>query len=114
MTEKQMAMAQEALGRAQGGLSMGNYAAVYHGFMAKGIAQADIEPRENVLTYHAWRALGRQVCKGQHGVKLLTWLTTDRKTTEQDAETGETKDVIKTARRPQAATVFHISQTEPI
>ena len=27
----------------------------------------------DVLTYHAWRALGRQVRRGEHGVKVCTF-----------------------------------------
>lgn len=48
----------EALSRAVNGLSLGNYPAIFGGFMAKGIPEAEIKPRENVFTYQAWRALG--------------------------------------------------------
>ena len=47
---------------------------------------SDILPRENVFTYHAWRALGRQVRRGEHGVKVTTWIPTERK--ELDEKTG--------------------------
>jgi hypothetical protein len=62
-------MQQEALSRAASGSSLTNWPAIIHGFMAKGIPEADIRPRENIFTYHAWRALGRQVRRGEHGVK---------------------------------------------
>ena len=73
---------QEALGRAVGGQSMTNFVAIFHGFMAKGIPEDEIKPRENVFTFHAWRALGRQVRRGEHGVKVSTWVPMDKKTGE--------------------------------
>ena len=95
----------EALGRAAGGLSLGNYPAIFAGFAQMGIPQSDIKPRENVFTFQAWKALGRHVRKGQHGVKVLTFIST----TKEDKETGEKV----TRRRPWSTTVFHISQTAP-
>ena len=64
----------EALSRAKGGQSMTNYPAIYTGFMAKGIPEAEIKPRENVLTFQAWKAVGRCVRKGEHGVKVVTYV----------------------------------------
>ena len=98
----------EALARAQTNSSVKNYAAIFEGFIAKGIPEDDIIPRENVLTYHAWRAKGRQVEKGQHGVKVCTWVSVSKKV--QDPDTGEEKK--DKFRRPKTATVFHISQTK--
>jgi hypothetical protein len=40
------------------------------GFTAKGIAAADIKPRENVLTFHGWLAKRSAVKKGEHGVRV--------------------------------------------
>lgn len=60
----------EALSRAINGESLLNYPAILDGFAAKGIT--DVEPRINVFTYHAWRAKGRQVRKGEHGVRVIT------------------------------------------
>jgi hypothetical protein len=51
-----------------------NYSAIFQGFMAKGIAETDIKPRENVFTFHAWKALGRSVKRGEHGVKVVTFI----------------------------------------
>lgn len=99
---------QEALTRAQGNGSVRNYGAIFAGFAEMGIPESDILPRENVLTYHAWQALGRQVKKGQHGVQITTWIPVSKKVT--DPETGEEKK--DTFRRPKLATVFHISQTQ--
>jgi antirestriction protein ArdC len=100
-------IAAEALDRATTGQALTNYPAIYQGFLARGIAESDIRPRENVLTYHAWRALGRQVRKGEHGVKVVTFIPSTRK----DRDTGED---IKVGLRPWTSTVFHISQTEPM
>jgi hypothetical protein len=109
---------QEALSRAATGQSLTNWPAIIHGFMAKGIPEQDIRPRENVFTYHAWRALGRQVRRGEHGVKVVTFVTT--KGTE-DTDGVATNDLDGTDkpkrggfRRPWTATVFHVSQTDPI
>src|SRR5207245_10929477 len=111
--EERAAMQQEALGRAVGGQSFANWPAIIQGFAVKGIPEDQIKPRENVFTYHAWRALGRQVRRGEHGVKVSTWVPMDKKTGEIDPDTGEEKKV-KLGRRAWTATVFHVSQTDPI
>jgi antirestriction protein ArdC len=86
--------------------------------MAKGIPEHEIRPRENVFTYHAWRALGRQVRRGEHGVKVVTFVTSKGKEDKDGVATndldGTDKPKIGGARRPWMATVFHISQTDPI
>lgn len=97
----------EAYDRATQGQSWSNYGPIFDGFTAKGIPAGEIIPRENVLTYHAWRAVGRQVRKGEKGVKVTTWIPM----TKTDKETGEKQ---KIGRKPWNATVFHISQTDPI
>jgi antirestriction factor ArdC-like protein len=99
---------QEALDRATTSASFANYPAIYQGFIAKGIPEADILPRENVFTFHAWKAKGRSVRKGEHGVKVTTFITIGDKT---DPVTGE--KISEGYRRPHTTTVFHISQTEP-
>src|ERR1019366_7660938 len=96
---------QEALGRAADGVSLGNYPAIFAGFAQMGIPQSEIKPRENVFTFAAWKALGRHVRKGQHGVKVVTF----NSTTNEDKETCQKV----TRRRPWSTTVFHISQTAP-
>jgi antirestriction protein ArdC len=95
-TEKQA----EALQRAATGQSFTNYPAILDGFTAKGISPDDINPRENVFTFNAWKALGRVVRKGEHGVRIVTFIETE-------------KDGQKT-RRPWHTTVFHVSQTESL
>src|ERR1700686_3150064 len=101
------AIRQEALTRAISGQTMSNYPAIYQGFVAKGIPDSEILPRENVFTFNAWRALGRTVRRGEHGVKVLTFIDCQKK----DEETGQLKERF---RRPFSTTVFHISQTDEI
>lgn len=54
-------------------------------------------PRVDVFTYNAWLAKGRQVKKGEKGVKIFTFI--------------ERKDGSK---QPRSVTVFHVSQTESL
>ena len=101
---------QEALSRAASGIVLSNYPAIFEGFIAKGIAESEIKPRENVFTFNAWKALGRYVRKGEHGVKVCTYAPVERK--EIDPATGAER--IVEGKRPWMATVFHVSQTEPM
>ncbi|MFL5329897.1 MAG: ArdC-like ssDNA-binding domain-containing protein [Gemmataceae bacterium] len=101
----------EALSRAATGQSLSNWPAIIDGFTAKGIPESEILPRENVFTYHAWRALGRQVRRGEHGVRVLTFVACDAKSgTSQEGEAQAKRRF----NRPWSATVFHVSQTDPI
>ncbi|MCP3050725.1 ssDNA-binding domain-containing protein [Xanthomonas euvesicatoria pv. allii] len=97
-------VAEQALMNAVGQSSTANYAAIVEGFLQLGIAPEDIRPRENIFTFNAWRALGRVVRRGQHGVRVVTVLPC----TKKDAITGIELDVKKVRR----TTVFHISQTD--
>ncbi len=99
----------QALSRAKGGLSTSNYAVIYTGLEAKGIPQAEIEPRVNVLTFHAWKAVGRRVKKGERGVKVFTYAPITK--TVEDPETGE-KRTVTIGKRPWSTTVFHVTQTQ--
>lgn len=103
----QSAMAQESLNRAVSSQSVMNYQGIFDGFLAMGIPEAEIKPRENVFTFWAWKALGRRVMKGQHGVEACTFVPVGEST---DKETGEKKAGF---RMPRTTTVFHVSQTEP-
>jgi hypothetical protein len=98
----------ESLKRAVSGQSFSNFPAIFQGFAAKGIPESEIKPRENVFTFQAWKALGRVVRRGEHGVKVVTFI--DSKSKEIDKDTGKPTLV----RRPWTTTVFHISQTEPL
>src|SRR6266478_5788921 len=98
----------ESLKRAVHGQSFTNFPAIFQGFAAKGIPETEIKPRENVFTFQAWKALGRVVRRGEHGVKVTTFI--ESKSKEIDSDTGEQKII----RRPWTTTVFHVSQTEPL
>src|SRR6266568_3546107 len=98
----------EALTRAISGQSFSNFPAIFQGFAAKGIPEYEIKPRENVFTFQAWKALGRSVKKGEHGVKVVTFI--ELTVTERDPSTSE--QVERSFRSPHSTTVFHISQTE--
>ena len=97
---------QQALTNATTQNSESNYDAIFEGFIEKGISEEDIIPRENVFTYNAWKALSRQVKKGEHGVKITTWIPCKKK----DKKTGKEEKFM----RPKNTTVFHISQTQTI
>ena len=77
---------------------------VVEAFVGRGIPEDDILPRRNVFTYHAWKELGRQVRKGEHGVRLQVWIT-------KPEETKDGKVTRKARTYPKYTTVFHISQT---
>ena len=110
MKKDKIELQKEALNRATQNISMMNYPEIFRSFIERGIPEDDIIPRENVLTYNAWLAVGRQVKKGEHGVRVLTWIQTSKDIL--DEQTEEIKN--ETHRRPHSATVFHISQTQPV
>jgi hypothetical protein len=99
---------QDALNRAVSSHSLSNFPAIFRGFAAKGIPESEIKPRENVFTFDAWKALGRVVRRGEHGVKVCTFV--ERQGKELDQDTGERKMI----RLPWTTTVFHISQTDAL
>lgn len=110
--EERAAMDAESLTRATTGQSYANWPAIITGFVERGIPETEIKPRENVLTFHAWRARGRTVRRGEHGVRVLSYVEYQRK--DKDAEPGEVSSKDRTGRRPIAAYVFHVSQTESL
>jgi hypothetical protein len=75
-------------------------------FADRGIDPEEITPRENVLTFRAWKAVGRQVAKGATGVSVTTWIPC--KESKRQAKDGEEP---KQKLRPKTARLFHISQT---
>lgn len=97
----------EALERAQTSSSPYNEALVVAAFVERGLEASEIKPRENVLTFDAWKALGRHVRKGEKSVKVRCFYTTEAKT---DEATGEE---IPGGRFMSLAYLFHISQTDP-
>jgi hypothetical protein len=96
-------MQQESLSRAVAGQSLTNWPAIIQGFLAKGIPEHDIRPQENVFTYHAWRALGWQVRRGEHGVKAVTFVAV--KDSKEDVDGIATNDVDGTNKRKDWADV---------
>jgi hypothetical protein len=113
-TRKQAELQNEALSRAVSSLSLSNYPAIIQGFLDKGIPASDITPRENVFTYHAWRAKGRQVRKGEHGVRVVTWIPVNQKPDESnEIELADDDAPKRQGKRPWSAVVFHVLQTDP-
>ena len=109
----------EALNRAMQGRSTSNLNEIFKGFKAMGIAEVDILPRQNIFTFWAWKALGRKVCKGEHGVRVTTWIESRRQLRsdpiDQQSNTADAaSDAHTRSRFSRPVTVFHISQTEPV
>lgn len=87
----------EALARIQSRVSKNDFAAIVQ-FAECGIHPNDISPRLNVLTFKAWKAMGRRVAKGATGQKVCVWVPVE-------------KDGKEDGVRPITAVLFHISQT---
>jgi antirestriction protein ArdC len=100
--QEREAMQLEALGRARNCRSAGNMIAVITEFVDRGIPASEITPGENVLTFNAWKALGRHVKRGEKGVKVCTM----RPVTDDSGEIA--------GRAFTSAYVFHVSQTAEI
>ena len=113
---KREAMQAEALSRAQNGQSFGNFPAIIAGMVEKGIPEAEILPRVNVFTYNAWQGLGRQVRRGQHGVKIVTYAHRDapKGCSCKLCREGCPDRCAHAGRRPVPSSVFHVTQTDPI
>lgn len=110
MTQTASERQAEALARAQSNRSTANYGPIFDGFIEKGIPADEILPRENVFTFAAWKAKGRSVRKGEHGVKVVTWIPTTKTLAPAD---GGPERITTEAKMPRTVTVFHISQTDP-
>ena len=87
----------EALARIQSRVSQNDFAAIVQ-FANCGIHPNDITPRVNVLTFKAWKALGRRVAKGATGQKVCVWVPVEK--------AGKPDGV-----RPINAVLFHECQT---
>ena len=101
-------MQADALARAEQGESLSNYAAIFEGMAERGIDLDDVLPRENVFTFNAWRAKGRQVMAGKgQGVAVVTWIP-------RRGKEGESADGKSTGGAyPKTSYVWHVSQTAP-
>jgi len=98
--------AQKALNRIQSNPSVANFSAVYAAFAEKGIPMDNIKPKENVLTFTAWKAKGRCVKKGEKGVKVVSWIEIEGKPAKQGEKT--------TRKQPIRACLFHVTQTKAL
>lgn len=114
MTKEEMQ--KEALRNATQNKSFANYTTIFEGFSEKGISMNDIKPRENVFTYRAWLELGRQVKKGEKGVKVVSFIKGKAKVEKEggSATKGEGEKKLGGGMFPRTTTVFHITQTEEI
>ncbi|MGL6124262.1 MAG: class I SAM-dependent methyltransferase [Shewanella sp.] len=74
-------------------------------FAAHGITAT---PRVDVFKFSAWKALGRQVCKDEHGCRLTVYVDFNGKKESGDEEPSTF------GKKRKGVSVFHISQTEPI
>jgi len=110
---ERLQMAQDALARARSNPSIANYATVIEAFADRGINPCDIDPKTNVFTFNAWRALGRTVRRGEKSVKITTFVPCNRPG-EPAAPTEPGATPAPRSMRPVTACVFHISQTDPI
>lgn len=104
-THEKIEAGRETVRKAKSNMNIYNDLLVIESLAAKGIPANEISPRDNVFTYNAWLSLGRQVKKGQHGVKIPVIMKKEH-TTEHGQK--EMKQFWKNV------TVFHISQTTVI
>ncbi|QDV75402.1 ArdC-like ssDNA-binding domain-containing protein [Botrimarina mediterranea] len=106
----------EALARIRSGASRNDLAAVF-AFADCGIDPFDVRPRQNVLTFRAWQALGRRVAKGATSVRVEVWIPTRGKSTDDDSSRGSDASIGGAAARDglrlKTAFLFHESQTVP-
>lgn len=101
-----------ALNRAENGNSLANFGLIFEGFMAMDIPEDQIRPRENVFTWGAWKAKGRQPRRDERAnyVTVNTWRPVFGDVTQRDGSTKKGK----TGMVPTTARVYHESQTEPM
>lgn len=95
----------------------GNDVAVMAEFSRRGIALDDIQtfgPAQNVRTYRAWRALGRQVQRGERGVRITVYGQAEPGPEVRIDATGAVCEPAAPRRFACSAHVFHITQTAPI
>lgn len=82
-------------------------AAKFHGYSANNVLLIMLQRPDatRVAGFQTWKSLGRYVCKGEHGIRLLA----PCKYKVEDGETGEDRWIL---RGFTTATVFDISQTD--
>jgi len=94
---------EQALKRIQSTMSKNDIAVVLQ-FADCGIHPDEIDPRENVLTFRAWKAKGRRVAKGAISQRITVWIPKSKKKGDDSKES-------KGSCYPKTTSVFHISQT---
>lgn len=72
-------------------------------YSARNVQLLELAGATEVAGYREWQALGRQVRRGEHGIKIGAPIV------KKDPDTGEAKMV-----NVSTATVFDVSQTDPI
>ena len=100
---------EEALARIQSMGFCNNDALAIMAFSDAGIPPDDIDPRNNVLTFRAWKAKGRQVAKGATSVRVTVWIPKKGKQDEEAPKDGEKK--ASGGMYPKTTSLFHVSQT---
>jgi protein-L-isoaspartate O-methyltransferase len=100
----------DALARIEASQNASNYPAIVSAFAARGIPAEQVLPRENVFTYRAWQAKGRQVKRGEKSVKIDVWIEYEKK----PGEGAPAASPAEKCRARRSVAVFHISQTEAI
>lgn len=105
MQKPNVARCRKSLDNAVSRSSSSNYPAIIDGFAAMGIPAEKVFPRENVFTFNAWIALGRQVCEGAQAVVVLTYV---------GCRGGRAKAGAAGRVRPVLTQLYHISQTAPV
>ena len=94
----------ETQARTFDGHSTANETIVLMELAAKGCTSC--EPYKDIFTYRRWQAQGFQVQKGEHGIKLTTYIPIHK--TDDDGKQ------VQTGRRPRTTTVFCACQVKPI
>jgi len=101
----------EALQRIQRGQMGQNDIIAIMAFADCGIDPEAITPRENVLTFKAWKAKGRQVAKGAISVPVTVWIPCKGQQTETTEPEESGKKKAAAYMRPKVTRLFHVSQT---
>ena len=79
-----------------------------HAMILAGAAQdngCSCQAYQDWFTYRRWQAQGMQVQKGEHGVKLTTWVTFERE---------DSQGKVTVHKRPKGTTVFCRCQVAPV
>jgi hypothetical protein len=105
MTDRIVETPEAALARIATSTSTANFATIIAAFKERGIPEDNILPRQNVLTFKAWKAVGRVVRKGEHGVCINVAIIKDV------MKDGVAAKVMQGTKR---VYVFHESQTDLI